>query len=372
MATLFLHIGTHKTGSTYLQNYLRTNVAGLREEGWSYPDFIRSANHLSLPFIFEGTITPLYHVVGMGDAEAIEARKQLWVEGLSANVTPTSRWIITSEFFSQRLNRPDQVQPLIDFLRQYFDEIVIVGYARRQEYVLPSIYSQDAKAGRQPQWSWEFCRKRLATNDHNAMFDVWSNAVGVDEVRILPFLEANKSDTRALLDQFSEVTGIVFPPHGEEPSRRKSNRSLSVEGIAFVSAINPHLPLVKEDGTTNRPFRGRVMERVTKLTPGPSFNPADDVIEMVHDHYQVSNQAFVDKLPPSPLWDEWLAQPIHNDKPQALVPTLTAERTVELMIALSQPKGIVAWGRPDKRPVVSGERTKDKIARRLRLRKRGK
>ncbi|MFT6563823.1 MAG: hypothetical protein ACJAY5_000563 [Actinomycetes bacterium] len=372
MATLYLHIGTHKTGSTYLQSYLKKNVSGLREQGWSYPEFFGRANHMSLPFIFQGKITRFFHSVGLGDEESLAAAKQRWAEELSRRVAGSSRWIITSEFLSQRLLLPDQVQPLIDFLRLYFDEIVVVAFVRRQEYVLPSRFSQDTKAGRSRVWSWDYCQKRLATNDHNAMFDVWSNAVGVDEVRLAPFLEANKSNTRVLLDQFSEMTGIEFRPDWVEPAPKKSNRGLSVEGIAFLSAINPHIPAVKEDGETNRPLRRELVERVMDLTPGPGFNPADDVVEQVYQYYLSGNQAVIEKLPPSPLWDEWLAQPIHSDKPQALVPTLTAERTVELMIALSEPKGIVAWGRPDKRPVVSGERTKDKIARRLRLRKRGK
>jgi hypothetical protein len=180
---------------------------------------------------------------------------------------------------------------------------------------------------------------------------LWNNVDGVDEVRFVPFIESNKSNTRALLDQFSEMTGIAFRPDWVKPVPRKSNRSLSVEGVAFLRAINPHLPRITSEGRSNRPFRGRVVERIMDLTPGPTFNPADDIIEHVHQHFLASNRAVIDKLPTNPDWGKWLAQPTHDDKPQALVPSLTAARTADLMIALSQPTGPVAWGEKDKRPI---------------------
>lgn len=375
MATLYLHIGTHKTGSTYLQNYLKENVDGLRRQGWSYPEFLGSPNHLSLPFIFEGRITPIYQVVGLGDEAALAAAKQQWVDGLTANVTPDSRWIITSEFFTRRFVRREQVDAVIEFLRQWFDEIIVVAYIRRQEYILPSIYSQDVKAGRQWDWSWEYCEERFPTIDYNAIYDLWNDAEGVNEVRMVPFLESSKRDNRKVLEQFTELTGVEFRADWVEPPKLKSNRSLSVEGIAFLWAINPHLPRIATSGRSNRPFRGRVMERIMDLTPGSTFNPADDLIERVHEHFRDSNQAFIEKLPQNPLWSDWLDQPTHDDKPQALIPTLSAERTADLMITLSQPSGPIAWGEEDKRPIPPvpfRELTKQKVAQRIhRLRRAG-
>lgn len=39
MATLYLHIGTPKTGTTAIQNFLPLNKSLLNEQGFCYPDF---------------------------------------------------------------------------------------------------------------------------------------------------------------------------------------------------------------------------------------------------------------------------------------------------------------------------------------------
>ena len=47
MKTIFLHVGTHKTGTTSIQHFLARNRYELQERGFSYPDIhmLEDAHH---------------------------------------------------------------------------------------------------------------------------------------------------------------------------------------------------------------------------------------------------------------------------------------------------------------------------------------
>ena len=52
MSTLFLHIGTSKTGSTSLQNYLKNNKKNLLNNNYYFYSNETSGNFASLAYIF--------------------------------------------------------------------------------------------------------------------------------------------------------------------------------------------------------------------------------------------------------------------------------------------------------------------------------
>ncbi|MBP7972409.1 MAG: hypothetical protein WBB44_05850 [Candidatus Nanopelagicales bacterium] len=368
MAKLVLHIGTRKTGTTFLQSYLHENVAQLKKQGWSYPEFVEERNHLEFALLFHDKVSGIHRMRGMPDRAAINRNAQKWADQLRKHVRPNSRWIITSEMFSTRLQTVGEVQNAVTFLRQFFDDITVVLFVRRQEFMFPSVYSQSVKNGFSPTWSWGFCKKRLSKLDYQTMYERWNGANGVDEMVVVPFLESDKANADRLPEQFSEATGIKFGQDWVMPPEFHSNQSLSAEGIAFLRVVNPYIPLMRADNTSNRYQRELVIERLMELTPGPSIRPDAEIQARIIDHYKPSNQALVDALQggrsASQAWDEWLQPPAEAPRPVD-VPDISPSRVAELMVALSEPHGPVAWGRVDSKPLLVGQFARELVTERL-------
>jgi hypothetical protein len=364
MAKLVLHIGTKKTGTTSLQQYLRANADRLAAEGWMYPDFIANPNHMVLALPFQQSVS-IAHVARSMHEPAGKARSAAEMAAkFRERLAPDQRWIVTSEFFSTRLQTPYEVQDAVDYFRTMFDEIAVVVFFRRQEFLLPSVYSQTAKDGDKAEWGWQFCEDRLSQFDYCAMYERWADAVGEQNITAIPFLESFKRDSQAMLEQFSAASGMHFGSDWVVPRELKANKSLSGEGIAFLNAVNSYIPQIKSDRTSNHYHRSRVVERVMDLTQGPSFHPEAQIIDRLRLYYQDSNAGLVAKLPKTGQWSPWLEQRAKHSTTESNNLVVTPERVAELMVALSAPNGPVDWGQPDSKPLRLRQLAEQRLANR--------
>lgn len=366
MAELVLHVGTKKTGTSFLQRYLSSNLAVLRASGWMYPEFLRNENHLSLALPFEEKVTNEHRQRSLFDASSRARSADRWARQLREHVKPGQKWIITSEHFSSRLQRPEEVQDAVDFLHKFFDDITVVMFFRRQEFVYPSSYSQSIKAGDVLPWGWEYCEKHLNEYDYDSMYGRWSGSVGVEKVHALPYFESYKRDTGEFLSKFGSASGIDFGPKWVVPKESKANRSLSAEGVVFLRAINPYVPRLKADDSSNNRRRQIVIERVMELTEGPSFHPGPEFIDRLTQCYLNSNASMVSRMPDSHSWQAWLDQPVGQSNSDSGEAQMSASRVAELMVALSEPIGPVAWGQPDGRPLRLRQLASERLAARRR------
>ncbi|MFA7267110.1 MAG: hypothetical protein WC054_12440, partial [Candidatus Nanopelagicales bacterium] len=120
MASLTFHIGTRKTGTTFLQHTLAGSREVLAEQGVTYPAMTRQPTHTRLVFSFlmantDGARRRAYDVV---DREAALAEIDAQ---LAQEVEPGSRWLMSSET-AARLTEPEMTQ-MLEFLGKYFDSI---------------------------------------------------------------------------------------------------------------------------------------------------------------------------------------------------------------------------------------------------------
>ena len=368
LSELVLHIGTKKTGTTFIQRYLNANSAKLQKQGWQYPAFVDNANHLRYAVPFQKTITKEHRQRGIvDDASRAEFIEAIDAE-LAAHVKPDHRWIMSSEHFSSRLQTREEVEQAVGLLRRHFDQITVVVMFRRQEFMFPSIYSQTIKDGGSAAWSWEFCEARLSELDYAAMLARWTDAVGAANIRAKPYLEARKGGDEFLRD-FGALTGISFGVDWVKPRDLAANQSLNAEGIAFMRVVNPYIPFLRADDSPNYGLRQAAITEVMKLTTGPGFRPGPEVIDKITDSYAATNADFVQSLGSTEQWREWLDQPIHSGRPPVDVPDISAERVAALMVQLAEPNGPVAWGRPAGRPLrlqemaaVVGRRSLEKVS----------
>lgn len=106
--TIYLHVGTHKTGTTFLQNFLSKNYEALKEQGFDYliSNCIWNAHH-PLGWCFQGmdynSLKTLCHWADYGVINRLEDEVQQ---------SNCNSFIISSENLYQLKN--------IEFIERFF------------------------------------------------------------------------------------------------------------------------------------------------------------------------------------------------------------------------------------------------------------
>lgn len=134
MARLVIHIGTHKTGTTFLQHKLAHARPWLEERGVVYPDFGRPAHHLLVA-----------HWVGLKHELAWCPDPPAVWKAIAAEHAGSDRTVLLSseEFSRATANRPD-----FKAIRGWFEgyeSVRLICYVRDQLSYLQSIYTEVSK-----------------------------------------------------------------------------------------------------------------------------------------------------------------------------------------------------------------------------------
>jgi hypothetical protein len=132
MRKLYIHCGTHKTGSTALQEYLSVNYDLLRHHDYLYPvsgknsslngqhNIAWELSHHRLYLRSYGNTSDLFNEISEFDGNVI----------------------LSSEGFEWLLCHPDRWKPFIDKLKSLGFTIILVLYVRNQLSYFESLYAQ--------------------------------------------------------------------------------------------------------------------------------------------------------------------------------------------------------------------------------------
>ena len=133
---LILHIGSQKTGTTSIQQFLAKNREYLSTQDIYIPDYLGGNNHRYAVFLAENTgKREDAFTISSGLQNNDDAKKQFRKKLLEKIEYECERennkiWIISSEFFQSRLNTNEEVSRLKSILSDLFDEIKIICYLR--------------------------------------------------------------------------------------------------------------------------------------------------------------------------------------------------------------------------------------------------
>jgi hypothetical protein len=133
--TLFLHIGSRKTGTTALQEFFAANRTIMKKQGILYPDDGGTAHHRLAQSLLQDEGNPWWFPKNIGDSAH---EWKVLLRKLKA-----SRNLISSEFFFRCKRR--HILKIYDYTRAF--DVKIVAYLRRQDEVIQSEYNQKVKGG---------------------------------------------------------------------------------------------------------------------------------------------------------------------------------------------------------------------------------
>lgn len=133
--TAYVHIGTHKTGTTYLQSWMRKNANTLAQLGIVYPDIgltPKGAAHKVLAL--EARTAP----DTLSETES-------WAQLADIVAETSGDVVISSETFSDRMKAPEHVRRLVHFFADLGLQTKFIIFLRDPPAYLNSLYVQAVK-----------------------------------------------------------------------------------------------------------------------------------------------------------------------------------------------------------------------------------
>ena len=234
-----LHIGTEKTGSTSIQDFLHSNKNILRKLGFSQSEKLGKTSRL-LVAAFEEENEYFCKPRNILNKEIFfnEIKENLKKEILKKSKN-SHTFILTSEHFHSRLKSPDEINELYKFLNSLFSEIKVVCYFREQSQVHLSLYSTSLRVGHNFNLANYF--QSFAKNSHyynyNVMFTKWAKVFGKNN--LLPVLfSKNNFFGGSLISDFLHRCCVKTNFENFKMSPRRSNTKFNLKQIILLRAIN--------------------------------------------------------------------------------------------------------------------------------------
>lgn len=198
MKTVYLHIGTHKTGSTSIQRFLAEAEDALAEQGILYPKAGRPDTDWSDQY---GQHELYWSIVGKRGIEDEQAWNDLRRE---IDEHPGRRVVVSAEGFEACTS--DEIQRIVAHLNPY--PIHVIVYLRRPMQFLRSDYKQRVKMGTCSDSFVQFVEEMIPRCNYLDLVSRWEQFDAIESVDVRLF-EKVKSGP-GLEPSFAEAVGIDF------------------------------------------------------------------------------------------------------------------------------------------------------------------
>ncbi|MCB1336243.1 MAG: hypothetical protein KDK10_01860 [Maritimibacter sp.] len=298
-----LQIGTEKTGTTSLQGFLAANRDRLAARGFLYPRFCGELNHTGLAAyaMDADRPDPLKAPFGGASPEAVPQMRERLRKLAGAELTGNHTAIFCSEHCHSRLETADEVWRLRDFLADFFDEIQISVYLRRQDRVALSLYSTMLKSGAQPERVLAGVRDISPYFNYDRFLGLWEGVFGRDAISVRLF-EPDLLVNRSVVDDFVATWGLG--PIGEFRKVANENGSISLEAQEFLRLVNPLID--DQSGPTEARLRGVVVSTLERGHPGHGARPSRAEARAFYERFRPANERVAQRYFPGrdPLFSE--------------------------------------------------------------------
>jgi hypothetical protein len=247
MRSCILHIGTEKSGTTTLQEWLYCNRLALSERGFYLSEQLGQPNNRIFLAYFSRRLDEWAQVRNLSNV----AQKDLYMSGFESTLRQELREaikkheqvVISSEHLHSRIVSKLEIQEIYTFLTSIFDQVYVVCYFRHQADMGLSLYSTALKFGHAvkiEQFMNEVREENYYYNFEN-IADNWSGVFGKENCifRIYNRKKLAGADIRC---DFLEVCGINSRVEDFNFKQRNSNDSLSKASAAAFRVINILLP----------------------------------------------------------------------------------------------------------------------------------
>jgi hypothetical protein len=299
--TVFVHIGTHKTGSTSLKVSLRKSKKYLNSQGlnyletdWSYD--LMKKNEL--------------------DTEVLEHIRKAFLKQVS-QCPQNNNIIISAEKFSgdpyTGYSNAMTLASSLKLITEGFDVKLLV-YLRRQDSFIESLYSQSIHQG--AHWSFnEFMQTRPSQLfDWNKLILSFELEFGESQVNVRSYDYFREASDTSLHQDFFEFLGVTDLTKIYQ-GKKDTNISYSAAALGFARRVNKYI-----EPSLQKAFRYGLQKSNSSKRPKLflTSNQRADVLRTLHSSNQVIAKRKLNKAEASCLLKEPLIQAdnemSHKDK----------------------------------------------------------
>lgn len=301
----YLHIGTEKTGTTLIQNFLHLNAEKLEALGLVY---LRSAGYPNNKWL----VLAAFDVDRRGrwtedrkvssNEDMLNLQTQIIAEIKSElNLKKSSAVVFSSEHFQSRLTRLSEIQRLKNILLDLgFKSFSVIVYLRKPIELASSLYSTAIKVGnkRACHPSFPTAANYLNLCNHRATIENFSQVfTAVDSKLVVRLFERKELKNESVLDDFLDIVELdslegFFKPKAE-------NKSLSNLGIELLRRVNNRIPNLNEKESSS--LRAKVVDKFDKYF-------TDERYVMPPEIYNAYEQAFKES-------NEWVRRKFFSERP---------------------------------------------------------
>ena len=293
-----LHIGTEKTGTTFLQKWLYDNQKALLEDRIFLSNFLKRYNNRDLCVYCQNSNDDFTRI---NNIETVN-KKARFFRGFVADFkkeisdaeSECDYAIITSEHFHSRLRTIDEIKKLKRILNKIFTEVIVVCYFREQSDMAISYYSTNLKSG-----STQNIKKYLnSINPDNYYFnfkqiaDNWAEVFGKDACKYRIYSRENFISGDLRKDFLSLVSeGVSYDRY--DWTENRENASLSYIEAMLFREINE---LEKYWLGNKRNQKNIKIKKLVQTVKGIQRKPLKHKDSaLVFQRFKESNKKFFDK-----------------------------------------------------------------------------
>ena len=295
--TIYLHIGTEKTGTTTLQAMFSTNRRNLEKAGILYPTVPGNSNHAGMAiYALPPANRPgLYSMLQLSTPDQVETYRTRFVADFSAELdrSDCKDIVISSEHMSSRLRQGPAIRRLVDMLGKLADQIKVIVYLRPQHELAPSSYSTNVKSGstkpfRAPELESEyFYNYDLLTRN-------WEAQVGRNNV-IARIFSRSAFKANSLIDDVFDAMSLSKPANLVIPNDK--NTALAAHALEFMRVANGIVPRML--GNRINPDHMVLVRHLTALGPTPKFEIGREAAQAIESIFLASNSAVAKRYFPA-------------------------------------------------------------------------
>ncbi len=303
-----IHIGTEKTGTTTLQEFLHVNRKRLKQNGICYLNTGGRTNNRKIATYCMASDRVDDQVLEL--KIELEKNRLAWkkklkddLEGeLNALSPKIDNIIISSEHFHSRLWTVEEISKLKELLKPFASDIKIIVYLRRQDKVAVSLFSTACRVGvvMKNVVPKNVAEKNIYYNYYN-LLERWSAVFGKSNI-ILRVFEKEKLLGGDLVKDFSGHSGMIDSSWDLQMPKNQ-NEALPEIVQEVMTSFNKTFPLKINNNLCHdsRKLRPYIMRKFEKTFSGSPKMPCRKDAQEFYKIFAESNRKLALKWLDSPI-----------------------------------------------------------------------
>ncbi|WP_420360010.1 coiled-coil domain-containing protein, partial [Campylobacter coli] len=302
--TAYVHIGTEKTGTTSIQEFLYINKSIIQKQNYFFAQSIGIKNHWDLAFLGYSLNKKDSYILNnsLWNFQAIKQHKKNIFSKIKDEVKFNHKIIFSSELLQSRLTRKREIVKLYTFFKKIgFRNIKVICYIRDANEMLRSLLSEaikweeiDSFELKEEKEEYKLGYKKNLFHfhhicNHKQTLQWWGEVFGKENL-IVRLFDKNEFYQGDLLKDFIHSIGLEWDDEFIIPP--KQNESLDLLGIDLLRRINKFLPLFCNNARNI--FRGDLhhfaVKHFTSKDSHLKFQPPKEVVQSYIDYFEESNE----------------------------------------------------------------------------------